>query len=128
MHGLKSCRAACASLGRLGDLARRARRRAAPHARRSTAARSQAAGGRDAAGASVDSIDFWAARVRALEQRVEAARQAALKTHPSPSFFAFFKCARRAWNIWYRVTYPDPSLTLRAAHAPQGPAQARRAQ
>ena len=44
----------------------------------------------------MDSIDFWAARVRALEQRVEAARQAALKANPSPSFFAFFKCARRA--------------------------------
>jgi len=55
----------------------------------------------------VDSIDFWAARVRALEQRVEAARQAALKTHPSPSFFAFFKCARRPGA---------PSATPRAPH------------
>ena len=39
----------------------------------------------------MDSIDFWAARVRALEERVEAARQAALKAHPAPSFFAFFR-------------------------------------
>ena len=42
-------------------------------------------------GASVDSIDHWAAVVRALEARLEAARQAALTARSAPSFFAFFR-------------------------------------
>ena len=41
----------------------------------------------------MDSIDHWAGEVRALEARLEAARQAALGARPAPSFFAFFRRA-----------------------------------
>lgn len=41
----------------------------------------------------MDSIDHWAGEVRALEVKLEAARQAALGAHPAPSFFAFFRHA-----------------------------------
>ena len=45
------------------------------------------------AGEHVDSIDHWAGEVRALEAKLEAARQAALGARPAPSFFAFFRRA-----------------------------------
>ena len=56
----------------------------------------------------MDSIDHWAAVVRALEARLEDARQAALTASSAPSFFAFFRsgmcclqCFQRAPQVCF---------------------------
>jgi len=48
------------------------------------------------AGPRVDAVDALAARVRTLETRISAARDAALAARPSPSFFVFFTSQRDA--------------------------------
>lgn len=59
-------------------------------------------------GASVDSIDHWAGVVRALEARLEDARQAALTARSAPSFFAFFRSSNSC--LLWLLQEPDKFL------------------
>ncbi|KAK9836955.1 hypothetical protein WJX81_002590 [Elliptochloris bilobata] len=69
-------------------------------------------------GAWVDSIDHWAATVRALEARLEAARQGVLSSRPAPSFFAFFRCQKDAAIACAANIHPEDGHAFRVMEAP----------
>ena len=74
----------------------------------------------------VDSIDFWSARVRDLEQRITIAREAALENPPTTSFFVFFSSQKDAAIAAQTNLHAEDGHSFRVMEAPgpeevQGP-------
>ena len=76
------------------------------------------------AGARVDSIDFWSARVRDLEQRISLARQAALEHAPTTSYFVFFNNQKDAAIAAQTNLHAEDGHSFRVMEAP-GPEEVR---
>ena len=76
------------------------------------------------AGARVDSIDHWAARVRELEAAIAAARAHALAAPLSAAFFAFFTSQKAAAIAAQANLHPEDGHSFRVVEAP-GPEEAR---
>lgn len=70
------------------------------------------------AGARVDSIDFWSARVRDLEQRISLARQAALQHAPTTSYFVFFNNQKDAAIAAQTNLHAEDGHSFRVMEAP----------
>ncbi|KAL3131896.1 hypothetical protein ABBQ38_007601 [Trebouxia sp. C0009 RCD-2024] len=69
-------------------------------------------------GARVDSIDFWSARVRDLEQRISLARQAALEHAPTTSYFVFFNNQKDAAIAAQTNLHAEDGHSFRVMEAP----------
>lgn len=72
----------------------------------------------DITGARVDSIDFWSARVRDLEQRISLARQAALEHAPTTSYFVFFNNQKDAAIAAQTNLHAEDGHSFRVMEAP----------
>ena len=70
------------------------------------------------AGARVDSIDYWAGRIRELEADIVAARQRALETPPCASFFVFFSSQKDAAIAAQTNLHPEDGNSFRVTEAP----------
>ena len=75
------------------------------------------------AGARVDSINHWAARVRELEAAIAGARARALAAPPSAAFFAFFTSQKAAAIAAQANLHPEDGHSFRVVEAP-GPEEA----
>ena len=76
------------------------------------------------AGKKVDSIDYWAGKVRELEAAIVAARAAALAAPPCGSFFVFFNNQADAATAAQVNLHPEEGHSFRVVEAP-GPEEAR---
>lgn len=72
----------------------------------------------------MDSIDFWSARVRDLEQRISLARQAALQHPPTTSYFVFFNNQKDAAIAAQTNLHAEDGHSFRVMEAP-GPEEVR---
>ena len=72
----------------------------------------------------VDSIDFWSARVRDLEQRITIAREAALEHAPTTSYFVFFNNQKDAAIAAQTNLHAEDGHSFRVMEAP-GPEEVR---
>ena len=66
----------------------------------------------------MDSIDFWSARVRDLEQRITIARQAALEHAPTTSYFVFFNNQKDAAIAAQTNLHAEDGHSFRVMEAP----------
>lgn len=66
----------------------------------------------------VDSIDFWSARVRDLEQRITIAREAALEHAPTTSYFVFFNNQKDAAIAAQTNLHAEDGHSFRVMEAP----------
>ena len=72
----------------------------------------------------VDSINFWAARVRQLETDIVEERQKVLQAPPCGAFFVFFNNQRDAAIAAQVNLHPEDGHTFRVQEAP-GPEEVR---
>ena len=66
----------------------------------------------------MDSIDYWAGRVRELEAEIVAARQHALDAPPCASFFVFFNSQKDAAIAAQTNLHPEDGNSFRVTEAP----------
>ena len=66
----------------------------------------------------MDSIDFWSARVRDLEQRITIAREAALEHAPTTSYFVFFNNQKDAAIAAQTNLHAEDGHSFRVMEAP----------
>ena len=66
----------------------------------------------------VDSIDFWAVRIRDLEHRIVAAREAALANPPTTSYFVFFNSQKDAAIAAQTNLHAEDGHSFRVIEAP----------
>ncbi|BDA42606.1 probable CSC1-like protein ERD4 at C-terminar half [Coccomyxa sp. Obi] len=69
-------------------------------------------------GVKVDSIDYWAGRIRELEANIVAARQRALEAPPCASFFVFFSSQKDAAIAAQTNLHPEDGNSFRVTEAP----------
>lgn len=66
----------------------------------------------------MDSIDYWAGRIRELEANIVAARQRALEAPPCASFFVFFSSQKDAAIAAQTNLHPEDGNSFRVTEAP----------